>query len=239
MPLATGPRLGEAFGGAVTDNLHTWPVDRLDVAALEPERLHYLALALTDEQGGRVSRIPVLVLRSREPGPVLGITAAIHGNEVNGVGVIHGLMASEEVRRIRCGAIVAAPVLNLPGFRQNQRAFHDGQDLNRLMPGRPDGAGAQQYAHALLERLISGMDRLLDLHTASFGRVNSLYVRADMTDPVVARMARLLRPEIIVHNPGHVGTLRAAAAARSPSRWATPNASNPDASERRGWGSRR
>jgi hypothetical protein len=81
------------------------------------------------------------------------------------------------------------------------------------MPGNPQGNTAEVYASRLLERIVSRFDMLLDLHTASFGRVNSLYVRADMTDPRTAKMAYLQRPQIIVHKPASDGTLRGAAMA--------------------------
>jgi predicted deacylase len=53
---------------------------------------------------------------------------------------------------------------------------------------------------------------MIDLHTASFGRVNSYYVRADMNDPVASVFAKLQQPQIILHNSGQDGTMRSAAA---------------------------
>src|SRR5690606_27150633 len=89
----------------------------------------------------------------------------------------------------------------------------DGKDLNRLMPGRANGNESDVYAHRLLERIVYEFDVLIDLHTASFGRINSLYVRADMSDPKASRLARMVGAEIILHNRNADGTLRAAAAA--------------------------
>lgn len=63
----------------------------------------------------------------------------------------------------------------------------------------------------MVQRLVRRFDYLLDLHTASFGRVNSLYVRADLDDEQTSRIARLLRPEILLLNPASDGTLRGAA----------------------------
>jgi len=88
-----------------------------------------------------------------------------------------------------------------------------------VFPGRKDGTAAQQFAHHFCRRILGARreggpipEYLLDLHTASFGRVNSLYVRADMRDPVARRMALLQNPQIIVHSKGGDGTLRGAAA---------------------------
>lgn len=74
-------------------------------------------------------------------------------------------------------------------------------------------ATSQVYVHWFFERIASRFDLLVDMHTASTGRINSLYVRADMTHQATAQMAYLQRPQIIVHNPPHDGTLRGAATA--------------------------
>jgi predicted deacylase len=79
------------------------------------------------------------------------------------------------------------------------------------MPGKPDGNVSQVYAYRLIQRVVNHFDYLLDLHTASFGRVNSYYIRADMRDPVTRKLAMLQNAQIIVNNPPSDGTLRGAA----------------------------
>ncbi|MFZ1865166.1 MAG: succinylglutamate desuccinylase/aspartoacylase family protein [Polyangiales bacterium] len=154
--------------------------------------------------------LPVLVARGRRDGPVFGLTAAVHGNELNGIRVIHDLMHHIDPRQLT-GALVAVVVVNVPGLHRHQREFVDGGDLNHIFPGREDGNVAEVYAHRILDRIVNRFDYLVDLHTASFGRVNSLYVRADMTQLSTATMAYLQRPQIIVHNPPSDYTLRGAA----------------------------
>jgi hypothetical protein len=153
------------------------------------------------------------VLKGHQPGPIVGITAAVHGNEVNGIPTIHRLYRRLSPKALK-GTVVAVAPVNLPGFLRNQREFSDGKDLNRAFPGRPEGNESQVYAHALMERVVSKLEVLLDLHTASFGRINSLYIRADMTRPETAELARVIRPQIIVHNKSGDGTLRGAAEER-------------------------
>jgi len=155
-------------------------------------------------------RVPVIVARGAQPGPVFGITACVHGNELNGIPVIHRLMRELDPNSLR-GYVVGVVAVNVPGLHSHQRAYSDGTDLNRIMPGNPQGNVAQVYASRLMERIVRRFDMLVDLHTASFGRVNSLYVRADMTNPCTAKMAYLQRPQIIVHNLASDGTLRGAA----------------------------
>jgi predicted deacylase len=183
--------------------------ESLDLESLAAGK-HRLRLALAEDATSACIRIPVHVIKGREPGPVVGITAAVHGNEVNGIPTIHRLYRRLKADELK-GTVVAAAPVNLPGFLRNQRAYSDGKDLNRLFPGAPEGHESQVYAHTVMDRLVRHFEYLLDLHTASFGRVNSLYIRADMTRPQTAELARVIRPQIIVHNKSGDGTLRGAA----------------------------
>jgi predicted deacylase len=159
---------------------------------------------------GQAIAAPVLVARARKSGPTVGITAAVHGNELNGISVIHRLFENIGAR-LKAGSVVGVVVANVPGLHGQQREFSDGVDLNDIFPGNARGNVSEIYAHRLLNRIVGRFDYLLDLHTASFGRLNSLYVRADMTNPWAARMAYLQNPQIILHNPPSDGTLRGAA----------------------------
>jgi len=185
-------------------------VRELDVAALPRKAISRVHLEIVGDGLANDILVPILVARGKRDGPVFGMTAAVHGNELNGIPVIHHLFQHLELNKLR-GTLVGVVAVNIPGLHAHQRHFVDGQDLNRIFPGREDGTVSQVYAHRLLERIISKFHYLVDLHTASFGRVNSLYVRADMTDPACARMAYLQRPQIIVHNEPSDRTLRGAA----------------------------
>ncbi|KAI9364432.1 hypothetical protein DFJ73DRAFT_809382 [Zopfochytrium polystomum] len=157
-------------------------------------------------------RIPVIVARGVNPGPVVGITAAVHGNELNGVPCIHRVITDIDVHKLS-GTVVAVPCVNVAGYLRFTREFSDGKDLNRLFPGQESGTASQVYAYNLMKKIINQFNYLIDMHTASFGRVNSYYVRSDLNDPVAAAMAKLQQPQIILHNSGQDGTLRSAAAA--------------------------
>ncbi|KAI8647153.1 hypothetical protein BD408DRAFT_408688 [Parasitella parasitica] len=158
-------------------------------------------------------RLPVIVCRGTEDGPVVGITAAVHGNELNGVPCIHRVVSAIDVNKLR-GTVVAVPCVNVSGYLKFTREFADGRDLNRQFPGQEEGYASQIFCYQLMNKVISQFNYLIDLHTASFGRVNSYYVRADMNDPTSAIMARLQQPQIVLHNSGQDGTLRSAASAR-------------------------
>ena len=184
-------------------------VDRLDLESLEPGELHHLMVDIVTNALGVWTWIPVIVARGHQPGPVVAVTGAVHGNELNGIRIVQRLFHRLRGEGLR-GTVIGVPIVNVPGYRENRREFIDGNDLNRIMPGRENGNCAQVYAHRVLTRVLDRADYLIDLHTASAGRVNSIYVRADMTNPVTARMARLQQAQIIVHNKGRDGTLRGA-----------------------------
>ncbi|RCI07208.1 hypothetical protein CU098_013649 [Rhizopus stolonifer] len=162
---------------------------------------------------GEWVKLPVIVCRGKEDGPVVGLTAAVHGNELNGVPCIHKVISQIDVNHLK-GTLVAVPCVNVWGYLKFEREFADGRDLNRQFPGKEDGYSSQVFCYHLMDKIMSQFNYMIDLHTASFGRVNSYYVRADMNDTMGATMARLQQPQVILHNSGQDGTLRSAAAAR-------------------------
>jgi predicted deacylase len=166
---------------------------------------------VSDGFGNPVS-IPLIIARGFEDGPTLGLTAAVHGNELNGIPVIQRLFREVDVKELK-GTIIGIPVVNVPSYMRKKRRFNDGVDINHIMPGKPDGNISQIYAYRFFNRIVKHFDYLLDLHTASQGRINSYYVRADMDNKHTAKLALLQGADIIVNNPPLDGTLRGAAAA--------------------------
>lgn len=183
------------------------PADSLEVDDLPMGSVHRRYIKLVEDGIGMSVRVPVLIGRGSKPGPTIGIVAALHGNELNGVPLIHRLFSDLQSHKVR-GTIVAVIVANLPGFLLHQRAFNDGEDLNRIFPGKEEGNCSQVYAYNLLHRIINRFDYMIDLHTASHGRVNSLYIRANMEHEIIAKMATLIEPQIILTNPAPMQTLR-------------------------------
>lgn len=190
---------------------HVKRVDRLEIESLEKGKFSRLFIEIVENGIGRPIQVPVVVARGKKDGPIFGITAALHGNELNGIPVIHQLLQKLNLKTLQ-GTVVCLVAANMPGLLEEKREFSDGQDLNHIFPGKPDGKISQVYAYNLVDRITQHFDYLVDLHTASEGRVNSLYVRADLKQEITAQMAYLLRPQIIVHNPPSDYTLRGTAA---------------------------
>ena len=169
----------------------------------------YWLKVVTDGMGVPI-HIPIIVARGFEDGKTLGLTAAVHGNELNGIPVIQRIFKEINVKELK-GSIVGIPVINVLALLRKKRQFIDGTDLNHIMPGKPNGTVSEVYAWRIVNRIIKEFDLLIDLHTASTGRVNSYYIRADMDDEIVQKMALLQYPQIIVHNPPSDRTLRGTA----------------------------
>lgn len=185
-------------------------ITQLDLGTTAPGTIGEYWLHLSENGIGEPVFLPIMVARGKHDGPVLGLTAAIHGNELNGIPVIQRLFRTIDLNKLH-GTIVGALVLNVPGLLKEQRRFNDGTDLNRIAPGKPDGNVSEVYINRIVERILKKFDYLIDLHTASFGRVNSWYIRADMNSDITACMAKLQNPEIILHNKPNDGTFRGAA----------------------------
>lgn len=187
-------------------------IKELNVAEVPPGSLKSYWLHLVTDGMGVPVYIPILVAKGKKPGKTIGLTAAVHGNELNGIPVIQKVFKELNLHELQ-GSIVGVPVVNVPALLRKKRRFIDGTDLNHIMPGKADGNVSEVYAWRFAQRILRQFDYLVDLHTASNGRINSYYIRADMASETVRKMALLHNPQIIVHNPPNDGTLRGAAAA--------------------------
>jgi len=185
-------------------------INHLDLDKVPNNSITRYWLELVEDGMGVPIKIPVIVAKGNEKGKVVGLTAAVHGNELNGIPVIQRLFNEIDIEELK-GTIVGIPVLNTPSFLRKKRRFLDGVDLNHIMPGKEHGTVSQVYAWRIVNKVIKNFNYLLDLHTASNGRVNSYYIRADMSDEMVRKMALLQNAQIIVHNPPSDGTLRGTA----------------------------
>lgn len=176
-------------------------VDHIILEDYAKGKLHKVWLTLGEDGFNEPIKIPVIIAKGKDNGKVLGLTAAIHGNELNGIRIIQQVMSSLDVSELN-GTVVAIPGLNPLAIASNQREYVDLQDLNRLFPGKNNGNRSQQMTYQIAQKVIPLFDYHVDLHTASFGRVNSLYGRGNMDDEVLANMLRALEPDIIVSNKG-------------------------------------
>lgn len=156
------------------------------------------------------ARIPVTVVRGKVDGPTLFVTAAVHGNEINGVAVVRRLLDVLEPDDLR-GTLIGVPVVNRFGFQSGDRYLPDRRDLNRFFPGDRDGSMASRIAYTLFQKVINRSDAGVDLHTAATGQSNLCHIRGDADDPKVRDLMRAFGTPIMMHSDGPKGSLRRAA----------------------------
>ena len=162
-------------------------------------------------------KVPVEVVRgtgseAEGAGPTVWLTAAIHGDELNGVDVIRRVLAKATPERLR-GTLIAVPIVNVFGFNARSRYLPDRRDLNRSFPGSAGGSMASQLAHLLMTEVVAHADVGVDLHTGSDHRFNLPQVRANLEDPETRRLAEAFAAPITMQSAVRDGSLRGAATA--------------------------
>ena len=178
-----------------------------EIAPGTSQRLSWSATELFE--GVPVST-PVLVLNGIAPGPTVCLTAAVHGDELNGIEMVRRVFHDIEPTKL-AGALIGVPIVNVQGFRRGSRYLPDRRDLNRYFPGNPDGSAAARIAHSLFNDVIANCDALVDLHTGSFERANLPQLRADLRNPDVVTLTHGFGAMVVLHSKPTVGTLRYAA----------------------------
>ncbi len=122
--------------------------------------------------------IPIIVERSKKPGPTILLTAGIHGDEVNGVEIVRQII-SKGINKPKTGTTICIPVVNVFGFINMERQFPDGRDLNRVFPGTQNGSLASRVAYTIIKEVVPHVDFILDFHTGGALRFNAPQVRIE------------------------------------------------------------
>jgi predicted deacylase len=154
--------------------------------------------------------LPVQVVHGREPGPVVWVNAAIHGDEVLGVEVIRRVLQPLSAKELR-GTLLAVPVVNVLGFMTGDRYLPDRRDLNRSFPGSARGSLASRIAHLFMTEVVAKCEIGIDLHTAADRRANLPQIRADLDDARTRELAEAFGAPVMLHARIRDGSLRQAA----------------------------
>jgi predicted deacylase len=154
--------------------------------------------------------MPVEVIRGRRPGPRLFITAAVHGDELNGIEIIRRLGAMAVLKRIR-GTLILVPVVNVFGVLNHSRYLPDRRDLNRSFPGSERGSLAARLANLVTTEIIAGSTHGIDLHTGALHRSNLPQIRGAMEVEEIRTMAQAFGVPAILDSHPREGSLRASA----------------------------
>ncbi|KAB1193951.1 deacylase [Haloferax sp. MBLA0076] len=181
---------------------------------VEPGETQDIRYGISETYLGDPVRIPVTIINGERPGPTVFLSAAAHGDELNGIEVVREVAYEWDLADL-AGTLVCMPVMNVPAFLAQQRylPIYD-RDLNRSFPGSETSTGAKRMAHRIYQNFIAPCDLGIDFHTSTRGRTNMLHVRADMSDPAVARLANAFGSHVIIDSSGSDGMLRTEASNR-------------------------
>ena len=155
--------------------------------------------------------IPVHVISGKKPGPRLFVSAAIHGDEINGVEIIRRLLKLPTLKRLR-GTIIAVPIVNVHGLINHSRYLPDRRDLNRSFPGSEKGSLAAILANLFMKEIVEKSTHGIDLHTGAIHRSNLPQIRANLDDEETERLARAFNVPVIISSNLRDGSLRESAA---------------------------
>ncbi|GLS90297.1 deacylase [Psychromonas marina] len=154
--------------------------------------------------------LPVQIIRAKKDGPTIFISAAVHGDELNGIEIIRRLINKPNFKIIR-GTVIAVPMVNVYGVVNQSRYMPDRRDLNRCFPGSAKGSLAGRVAHIFLTQIVQHCDYGIDLHTGAIHRSNLPQIRGDMTDHETKELAKVFAVPVILHSNLLDGSLRESA----------------------------
>jgi hypothetical protein len=154
--------------------------------------------------------LPAIVVNGKKAGPRLWLSAAIHGDEINGVEIIRQVLEKIKPKKL-CGTLVAVPIVNVFGFIEQSRYLPDRRDLNRSFPGSPNGSLAARLAHLFMTEIVKRCTHGIDLHTAAIPRINLPQIRTNLKDEETYRFAKAFGAPLLIHATTRDGSLRHAA----------------------------
>lgn len=157
--------------------------------------------------------MPVRVICGRSAGPVLFVSAAIHGDELNGVEIVRRLLKRKALQSIK-GTLLAVPIVNVHGFLDQSRYLPDRRDLNRSFPGSPKGSIAARLANLFVNEIVEKSSFGIDLHTGAINRSNLPQVRGDLDDAATLELAKAFGTPVVLNSNIRDGSLRECASDR-------------------------
>ena len=158
--------------------------------------------------------IPLEVVRGVEAGPTMFISAAIHGDEINGIEIIKRILRRKILRSIK-GTLILIPIVNVFGFISRSRYLPDRRDLNRCFPGSENGSLGSRLARIFMKEVVYKCTHGIDLHTGAIHRNNLPQIRACLDDPETKDLANSFGVPVIINSSLRDGSLREAARKRN------------------------
>jgi predicted deacylase len=147
-----------------------------------------------------ILEIPVHVFRAAEDGPVVLLSAGMHGDETNGIEIIRSLLRSGHFKKLKKGSVLAMPIINIISFLNHSRDLPDGKDLNRCFPGSQSGSLGSRIAYDIMHEIVPQIDLGVDFHTGG-ARINNFpQVRCLLKDNRNLELAKMFGAPFILNS---------------------------------------
>lgn len=154
-------------------------------------------------------KIPIIVERSKNPGPTILFSAGLHGDEINGIEIVRQIIV-RKINKPKRGTIICIPVVNIFGFVNQSREFPDGRDLNRVFPGSKKGSLASRFAFYMLKEVIPNVDYCIDFHAGGASRFNAPQIRIVPNNAELKELSDVFNAPFTLYSKNIQGSFRAA-----------------------------
>jgi hypothetical protein len=158
-------------------------------------------------------KLPVIIIKGKEDGPVLLLNSAVHGNELIGVEIIRRVMEKLSPKDIK-GTLIGVPIVNIPAYNSGQRMDPlDQKDMNREFPGDPTGSITQQLAHFFYTEIVKEADCIIDFHSAEYPDIMlpHIRIRADDSTGKSQTLSQAFATELVWEGESMQGMLQVCA----------------------------
>lgn len=180
--------------------------------SIPPGRRATVALPMTNLPDHTPVALSAHVVHGARPGPVMFVSAAIHGDEVIGVEIVRRLLRHPALNGI-AGTLLAVPIVNAFGFLTHSRYLPDRRDLNRSFPGSASGSLASRLAYTFRTEILARASHGIDLHSAAIHRSNLPQIRVSTGQPEALQLAQAFAAPVTLTSKTRDGSLRATAKA--------------------------
>jgi len=174
---------------------------------IPPRRRATVALPMTALADLTPVTLSLHVVHGGRPGPVMFVSAAVHGDETIGVDIVRRLLRAPQLNNI-AGTLLAVPIVNTFGFLNQSRYLPDRRDLNRSFPGSAGGSLASRLAYLFRTEIMARCSHGIDLHSAAIHRTNLPQIRVSPGRPAALSLAHAFGAPVILASKTRDGSLR-------------------------------
>lgn len=131
---------------------------------IKPGSKRHFKISISD--GSDSTFIPITIFHGTANGPVLGVTAGVHGFEYSPILAGQRLIKAIDVQSLK-GTVIMVQAANVESFLGRSPFVNpkDGKNLNRSFPGSPDGTITERIAHYISTSVIPRCTHFIDAHS--------------------------------------------------------------------------